>query len=141
MNFLNNRSFEATEDVYVSRIVSLAGDFKVEQADAADTKLIGISQEGQKGPPGLSGSTADLAAAAGDTLRVYGPGEECMLTLGDTVSYGDYVGPDTDGKGVAISLAAETLQHYIAVALEAGIAGDKIRVVVNKGAFLPAEAA
>jgi len=131
LNFVNNRNFTAGGNINVCRFVtpSVNSDFTVIQATAT-TLPIGISQMGQKGPPGVSGVTDDLAAASGDTLRVYGQGEETLLELGSGgIQAGQYLQPDANGKGVAAPFTTGTI--YIgAYALESGSAGEKVRVQV-----------
>ena len=105
-----------------------ANDHQVVQCGAGG-RAIGISQEGMKRTPGLPGSDITIAAEAGNTLRVYGLTEECLLTLGGTVTHGDFLKSDASGNGVA----ASTGDLYGAMAEESGVSGQKIRVQVVFG--------
>ena len=69
------------------------------------------------------------AAESGDLLEVFGPGQETQLELGGTVSAGDMLKPDANGKGVT----AASTNYYGAIAKHGGAAGEKILVVVERG--------
>jgi hypothetical protein len=118
-----------------------SGGFKVVQANASTlAQPVGVSQEGTDFFP--SSDTAhyagsNYAAVAGEMCKVLGQGEEPLLELGGAVAPGDFLKPDTDGKGVAIDVAGgvTTPQFYGARALQAGASGEKIRVEVITGAY------
>ena len=63
--------------------------------------------------------------AAGDVIDVAEGGTADVL-LGGSVSIGDWVGPDANGKGVAA-----TSGRAIGYALEAGVSGDLIEVRIQ----------
>lgn len=109
------------------RFVKVSGDNTVAQAGAGEFTC-GISQEGTKKPP-LPGETNVYAAEAGDSLEVFGPGQETQLELGGTVVAGDMLKPDANGKGVA----AASTNYYGAVAKHGGASGEKILVIVERG--------
>lgn len=112
------------------KIDSTAGkSFHVIQSSASTDRSVGISQEGTHDTPGLSGSTA-YAAAAGQQLEVHGLGAQCLLEIGGTVTHGDLLRPDSNGKGVSVDGTEATDVYIAAQALENGISGDKIRVRV-----------
>ena len=116
--------------VKVYTTAGVANDNAVVQAGAGD-KCVGISQQGMKRMPGLPGSDTTIAAESGDTLRVYGLGDDCLLQLGGTVTRGDFLKSDASGYGVTGSSGDECG----AEALEAGISGVRIRVlIVNRKA-------
>jgi len=122
-------SFIAKGDIYPCRFVKQddSNDHAVLQA-GANAKIIGVSQQGTREAPIPSVSTA-LAAAANESLRVHGMGEECLLELGGTVAAGDDLKADANGKGVVIANGTTT-QEVGATALSSGVSGDKIRVMV-----------
>jgi hypothetical protein len=136
-----NPSWIANGTIEVCRFVKIdttSGKFlNVVQADANASQIIGISQEGARDTPGLTGA-ADDAARAGQTLEVHGLGEVCLLELGGSVTAGDYLEPDANGKGVAMNLAAATNRNYGAKALMTGSSGEKIWVQVLIGTARPA---
>ncbi len=116
--------------VKIDTTAGAASDHTVIQATAG-SKIHGISQEGMKRAPGLPGSDTTIAAEVGNTLRVYGLGDECLLTLGGTITHGDYLKSDGSGFGVV----ASSTDEIGAVALESGASGVKIRVqIVNRKA-------
>lgn len=130
-------NYTADGDINPCRFVKMDGAastyFRVLECAAVTDTPIGISQEGSREAPGLSGASA-LAAAAGDTLQVHGLGDECLLELGTGgASAGDLLGPDADGKGIALTPAdGGGAEKYIgAIALQPGSAGEKIRVQVH----------
>ena len=126
-----NPSYIAGGTIAPSRFVthSQANDFEVTQA-AANDKIAGISQEGTRTAPIPDVSTNE-AAQSGETLQVYGDGEDCLLELGGAVNPGDELKSDADGKGVQIAAGA-TVQQIGAIALEGGASGELIRVQVKR---------
>jgi hypothetical protein len=91
---------------------------------------IGISQEGMKRPPGVLGSDTSVAAEAGDTLEVWGLGNEPQLVLGaGGCNAGDKLGPDGSGNGIVVGAGVA----YGARAQMPGTAGQKISVIVEYG--------
>lgn len=89
-----------------SRFVKLSttAEGRVLQCGAGEA-IYGISQPSVHNIA-LSGggfTTPDdgYAAVAGEMLNIYGPGDDTvMLELGGTVTVGDYLKSDADGKGV-----------------------------------------
>lgn len=128
-------NYIAAGDVNPSRFVAagISLDFAVVQAAASDFP-VGVSSAGSRRPQmgqfGAAG-VSTLAAASGSPLDVYGEGEECSLELGGTVTAGDYLKPTTGGKGITGTLGTDKVG---AQALQAGVSGDIIRVVVHKDA-------
>lgn len=116
---------------------STAADNTVLEADANE-RVIGISGEGAQDAPIPGAST--LAAASGEQLQIINtPEHRCLLELGSGgATRGDLLKSDADGKGVAIATSGTTIQHYGAIALQAGSAGDKIFVLFRPGETRPA---
>jgi hypothetical protein len=97
---------------------------------------IGISQEGTRSAPDdenagstYAGAYTGTAGYTGDPIQCYTLGDVCLLTLGTTVTVGAQLASDANGKGVL----GTTGQNLGAEALEAGNAGDLIRVQVVLG--------
>lgn len=124
---LESVSFTASGNIAPMRFVGLVSgaDYKVFQAVAA-TNPVGISQVA------LEKWDSAYAATDGHSIRVFGLGEYPLLELGGTVSTGDYVGPDANGKGVSVSLTATAHDDIGGVALRNGQAGEFIPVQVVK---------
>lgn len=123
-----NPAFRAGGDIYPSRFVMLdtTDDHQVIQATAG-LRVQGISQEWTKAAP-VSGASA-LAAADLDPITVYGEGQQCLLELGGSVTRGDRLKSDANGKGVACATSGP-VQNAGAIALESGSSGDLRRVQV-----------
>jgi hypothetical protein len=101
-------------------------DNRVAQAGAGE-KVFGVSQQGTRRTP--YGALDDgYAAIAGEDISVYGAHEVCMLELGGTVTRGDRLKADSDGKGVATSTDHD---EYGAVARVSGVSGQLIPVEVT----------
>lgn len=126
-------NYLAAGDINPSRFVTAAIslDFAVTQSLATEY-AIGVSQAAsrlpQMGQFGASG-VSTLAAPSGSPIDVYGAGEECSLELGGTVLAGDFLKPTTGGKGITATVGTDKIG---AQALQAGVSGDIIRVVVHK---------
>lgn len=85
----------------------------VAKGSANTSKCIGIAQ--------------NTVAAAEDTVEVAFPGGGAKALLGETVSAGAYLVSHTDGSLVLPNAAGD---HVIAIALEAGVSGDLVNVLV-----------
>ena len=123
------KGFEAATTVRPSRFVkmSVTHDSKVDEANAADVALLGISAEWNQDAPIPSETTGD-AAASGEHVRVYGMGDICLIDLGSGgCTVGQYLKPDADGKGIVATVATDFIG---ALALEGGAENDKVRVQV-----------
>lgn len=124
-----------------ARFVNLktTANHTVEEADAND-RTIGIAQEGGR-EPALPSVTADPpeAAQSGDQLRVYVPGDTCLLEIGSGgCTAGDDLKSDTDGKGVARATTGTTVQNVGAIALETASEGELAKVLVTYTYVRPA---
>jgi hypothetical protein len=106
-------------------------NFYVVQCTATTDKIVGIAQQGPYTPPGVTGSVAS-AATSGQPVTVYGVGEETLLRITGTVTQGDLLKTDGSGYGLSASVTdtGSALAWVGAFALEAGITGDWIRVLV-----------
>ena len=117
----------ASGTILVSRFVKISGVGTVAQQSTAGDMCIGIAQDGGRAAP-LPANTADPveAAQSGESLDVICPGEgrEPMLVLAATITVGDELMSDANGKGVA----ATTTKYVGAIALESGVSGEAIRV-------------
>lgn len=132
-----NPSYLAGGTIRPSRFVKITAAHTVSESDANEAS-VGVSQEGGNQPP-LSDLVSTInAAVSGETLKVYGLGDECLLELGDTVTAGQYLKSDADGKGVPVATTGTTLQLAGALALDAGAAGDLLRVQVLQYPIRPA---
>jgi len=130
-------TFLAEGDIAPARFIKPgSGDFSALQAGANEATL-GISMEGAREAPIPSVST-NLAAQSGDSFHSYGEGEDCLLELGGTVAAGARLKSDANGKGVAAATTGTTAQESGAVAYEGGVAGDLIRVRVEREVYRPA---
>lgn len=82
---------------------------------------------------GILQNSPKSGRAAG--IRVFGGSK---LVLGGTVAVGDYIASDASGKGVKATVASvlagtpEPLagDHVIAIALDAGVSGDTVAVML-----------
>lgn len=107
------------------------------EADAND-KLIGVCGGETNQPPLSDLVSTNYHAQAGQHIKLHPDGEETLLQLGGTVVQGDRLKSDNDGQGVVIATTGTTIQHYGAIALEAGDSGERIRVQVLIGSERPA---
>lgn len=123
MNELLTKSYTAGAAVNPSRFVKHgAADYAAIQATDASAAILGISTE-------------NIAIASGQTFDVIKAGI-AELELGGTVTRGDILIPDANGKGVAAVVVAGTEQHVGAIAEVSGVAGDIIPVLVLTGAVI-----
>lgn len=108
---------------FVARSAS-SGEPIVTQA-GSNVLTWGISQPSTRRAP-LSGWDDGYAAIAGEHLNVLGDGDdEALLEIAGTITAGQPIKSDADGKGVA---ATTDKDHVGAIALVSGTAGALIRV-------------
>lgn len=127
--FNNQTPFKANGTIAPSVFVKIdtSGDHLVIQATAG-SRTIGISQQGMKRAPGLTGSDTTIAAQAGDALMVFTWGDDAPITCGGTVTAGDLLKSDANGKGVTSSADGDWVA---AEALESGTSGAIIRCLIR----------
>lgn len=115
------------------------------QCTGAGVEILGIAPEWTNTIMGTQNQVSNVpqgypAAVAGQGIRVYEDGEDCMVMVGS----GYTVMPDnllvSDASGNAIPLTIGTNTNWIgARAIEAGVAGDVIRCsVVIRPPYNPA---
>lgn len=129
-----NLNFVAAGNIAPCRFVTRSGaGNSVVQADAGSVAegdpVIGISQQGQRNinwAPLQDG----YCAIDGENLRVYQEEEVCLLELGGTIAFGQYLKSDANGKGV---IADTDKDRFGAIAQEAGVSGQQIKVQVRIG--------
>lgn len=129
---MSSPNLVAKGNILPSRFVKFDGtnDYGVIQG-TANARVAGIASEAGRECPLPSVSTM-YAAQSGDPIHVYGDGEQCLLELNDTVVPGAVLKSDGNGYGVNWDVTGTTTQEGGAVALQGGVAGDKIRVQVKR---------
>lgn len=103
-----------------------------------NSDIIGVAQGGTNKPEVSGLVSAQYAAEAGQPLRVSGVGSIAMLEVGGTVTPGQYLKSDSQGRGVPVATTGTTIQNYGAIALQGGSSGSIIRVQVIIGKVRPA---
>lgn len=116
--------FTASENIRPCRCVTISGDHTVAEGDANE-RCIGITYQDEKFAPLNDLVSTNYHAQSGDTVRMYGLGDVCLLQYGGTITAGDYLKSDADGQGVTIASSGTTPQYVIAQALEGGSSGDR----------------
>lgn len=130
-------NFRASGTIRPCRFIKISGNDDCAECDAND-RPIGITYQDGKYPPLNDLVTTNNHAEDNDPVRSYGIGDICLLELGGTVTAGDRLKSDADGKGVAIATTGTTIQQFGAVALEGGSSGEKRRVQIVLGSERPA---
>ena len=107
------------------------------QCTGAGVEIIGVGPEWTNAMMGQSYQTSLVpqgfpAATTGQRVRVYGDGEEALLQVGSgyTIMPDTILVSDASGNGIPFSTTAGT-SWIGARAIEAGVAGDVIRVIVK----------
>lgn len=115
---------------FIAPVVSSTGGAKAVQASSAAALILGVSTEATRNAPG--GPADDgYCAIAGEPLTYRGPGQIANLTLGGTVSSANtLLTTDSDGKGIAVDDTSDAKIFVAAIALQPGVAGDKVPVYV-----------
>ncbi len=123
----------ANGNIYPSRFVSIdASDNNSVLQAASGARTFGISSVGGREAPIPSLSTV-YAAQTGDEIPLFTLGMTCLLELGAACLAGNRLKSDTNGKCVPLSAGSGVMEHYGAEALEAGSAGDFVKVLVVMG--------
>lgn len=116
------KSYTAGGAIAPSRFVKVGGaDNQVIQATSGAAAIFGVTEQ-QVGAAGAS-------AASGDTVDVI-KCDFAYLELGDTVTRGNYLTADANGKGVPVTIVAGTPVYCGGIAEVSGVAGDIILVKV-----------
>jgi hypothetical protein len=134
-------NLQANGNISPCRFVCIdpSSDHKAIQCDASAVP-VGVAQEGTNYAPITDAdhiTVSSYAAVDGEPVRIFPQGENCLLEIGDTVTRGELLKPDADGKGVPIVTNGDTTtpQFYGAHAEQSGSAGEKIRVHVVPGVY------
>lgn len=113
---LASRNYNAEGAINAYSIVKYgANDYGALQAGAATDKLLGVS--------------TDIAAASGEPVDVIYEGI-ATVKLGGTVTRGDWLVSDASGNAIVSAAAAGTNNESIGKALQSGVSGDLIDVLV-----------
>ena len=133
---LYNPAFVASGNISPARFVKISGEFSVAQSGAGE-EIIGVAQEGSLAPPGiaeaLGGSQTYYAATSGKTLKVFGLGDVCVVTVGPTpsggqnIAAGDKVKSDSQGRAIKASSG----DNCGGIALQGALEGEKLLIQVN----------
>jgi hypothetical protein len=97
------------------------------QAGAGDL-VVGISGSATRRAEYIDSSGKH--AIAGEPAKFHDDTEECWLEAGGTITVGDRLKSDANGKGVTTTTDKD---KYGAIALQSGASGDYIRVKVRIG--------
>jgi len=76
-----------------------------------------------------------LLERAGQNIKVFGVGEQCLIELAGTVNAGNAIKANatTDGKGVVATLTTASQQFIGGIAMQYGVRDEKIRMLVMPG--------
>lgn len=117
------QSYTAGGTVNPRRFIKMgASDGVAIQATSSAATIIGISEQ-------VVGPSTNNVAASGGTFDVI-KGDQALLELGDTVTRGQYLTADANGKGIPAVIVAGTPLYVGAYAEESGVAGDYILVTL-----------
>ena len=125
---------KAGGDINPSRFVTLSDSRTVVESNSGDQHVLGVSHESAKEAPQSGAST--LAAEDGDPIKVYGPGDVCLVQAGGAidVSSDAFVKPDNSGDAVAASTSATAT----GIALEDAADGELFYIMVIPPTLTPA---
>ena len=147
------RNFLAYGNIYPSRILVIdvtdspqgSGGFKVIQATAAlaaTTVPIGVSHESTNYPPinDAAITVTGFAAVAGQSVRVYTAGEDCLVKLAANCVAGDLLkaagsAEADNGKATPTVTNSAATQYYVGQAEQSGSTGELVRITVAPGAI------
>lgn len=112
------------------------------QCTGAGVPIIGIGPEWTNQMMGANNQTTQTpqgypAATSGQAIRVYEDGEDCMIMIGSgyTVMPDQLLISDASGYAIPTAIASTGVRWIGARAIEAGVAGDVIRVTVYTRPF------
>ncbi len=128
----SQRSFTAYADVGSSLFVKVIKASGVNQGQidlaGADGAAYGVTHEGSEQAP-IPGVTP-LAASAGYSCMVYGPGDNCEVICAEAINAGDFLKSDSASKAVV----AFEGERYFAQAMSSTTAtGQKVKVTLIRG--------
>lgn len=123
----NQRSFVAGADIAPSTFVKITGVHTVSPSVAGNV-VYGVSHEGTREAP-IPGVTP-MAALTGESVMVYGPGDNCEVLCGAAVTAGDLLKSDANGKAITASAA----DKYFAQAINTTTAANQLlKVTLVRG--------
>lgn len=121
-------SYIAGADLSPSTFVkNKAGEDNAVTPCGAGDVAIGIVHEAAREAPIPNASA--LAAKAGESCNVYGPGDPCEVIAGAAVAAGDLLKPDANAQAVP----AVATDKYSAVARTSAAVGEKVKCVIVRG--------
>ena len=114
------KSVKCTAAIATAYLIAKFGadDDTLSQATASTEELVGVLQH--------------TTSAAGDEVRVMLDGIS-RVVLGGTVTRGNYLTSDANGKAVAAAPGAGVNAYMIGVAMASGVAGDIIPAHLSPG--------
>lgn len=128
---VNGPNYFAGGNIPVARFVKMSADNTVVVNAAATTKSVGVSIESGRAAPTPDGPATIYCAISGEPVKVYGMGEECLLTYATTITFGQMLASDGTGQGTPVTPTTPgTLNWVGAMALEGGAANELRRVLV-----------
>jgi len=136
---LTELRFLARGNIYPSRFVRVdtASENGVLQA-GDNTDVIGVSHPGTNKPEVSGMISGTYAAENGQPVLVAGVGSVVLVEAGNTVTPGQFLKSDSQGRAVPVATSGTVIQNYGAVALQGGAVGDKIKCLVLPGKVRPA---
>lgn len=110
--------------------------FTILQADSGNG-LLGVMQEGQRGPPGITGSDSAVAAIAGDvaSFNIYQTGDRCRVKCIGSVTAGQALKASTGGQAISHTSGSADIGGF---ALTNANSGELVEILVMCGTFTPA---
>jgi len=94
----------------------------VKQSNATPGKPpAGVVSGQTDGPAGTVFNTGGYAAIAGESVLVFQVGDRCLVEAGNTISIGDPLKPDANGR----ALTATSGTYIVGIALEAATASNQ----------------
>lgn len=128
--------FKAGGNIRRARAVKISGQFTVSEA-GANEQCIGIAVDAARDAP-TDYNTTNYAAVAGDSLKIYGPGEVTKALAGGTITAGQNLITDAQGRLVAAATTGTTVQNILCEALSDAILDQMVDVIVKPLAIRPA---
>jgi hypothetical protein len=113
-------AFNAEGAIAAYSIVKAGASGGALAAAAATDKILGVS--------------TDIAAAQGETVDVLMDGI-CFVTAGGNIAQGDLLTSNAAGAAVTAAPAAGSNVRLVGIAMEAAVAGDVFRVMLQPGSL------